>query len=86
MAKIVLALLLLLGGCATQERIVYVQATQIDPPLITRPELDTELLKPGMDAGEVLQLHRLTIIKLMAWGTQLEGALNVYRTKGKPNE
>ena len=82
MAKTIIILLLFLSGCASQQvRTEYVASTQIEPPIISRPDLDTDYIKPGMDAGEVLSAHRLTIKKLQQWGLELESALNVYRTK-----
>ena len=74
MDKLILALLL--TGCATTQ---YVAAPTIEPPVIARPELDVDYLKPGDDAGTVIQAHRLTIKKLQSWGLQLEAALDAYR-------
>lgn len=82
MGKLILICILFLSGCATQVRTEYVKAPQVEPPIITRPDLDTDYLKPGMDPGEVLQAHRLTIKKLQAWGLELEAALKAYSSQG----
>ena len=76
MDKLILALLL--TGCATTQ---YVAAPTIEPPVIARPELDVDYLKPGDDAGTVIQAHRLTIIRLQGYAKQLEAIIDAYRTK-----
>lgn len=78
-AILVALLLLVLSGCQTMPEIRYEKAPE--PPVIERPRLDTEDLNSSMDAGTVLQLHRSTIIKLKAWGLELEKALDAYRKK-----
>lgn len=83
---IAVVLAFFLSGCATQKpevRVEYVKVSQIEPPIITRPDLDTDYLKDGMDAGTVIQAHRLTIKKLQQWGLELEAALNAYRIQGQ---
>jgi PBP1b-binding outer membrane lipoprotein LpoB len=82
---VIVAVFFLSGCAATKPKVMveYVQATQIEPPIITRPDLDTDYLKDGMDAGTVIQSHRLTIKKLQQWGLELEAALNAYRIQGK---
>jgi hypothetical protein len=72
--------LIVLSGCATTApEIRYAEIPQ--PPVIERPRLDTEDLNSSMDPGTVIQLHRSTIIKLKAWGLELEKALDAYRKK-----
>jgi hypothetical protein len=84
---ILVVLAFCLSGCAAppkpEVRVEYVKVSQIEPPIIPRPELDTDYLKDGMDAGTVIQAHRLTIKKLQQWGLELESALNAYRIQGK---
>lgn len=79
MAKklILISAFLLLTGCATKT--VYVEVPPKEPPLITRPQLDTDYLKQGSTPGDVIQAHRLTIRKLQQWGIELETALDAYR-------
>lgn len=82
MAKVILILILFLSGCAAQVRTEYVKAPQVEPPVITRPDLDTDYITPDMNPGEVIQAHRLTIKKLQAWGLELEQALKAYSNQG----
>jgi len=70
---------LLLSACACKPQIEYRTAEIPEPPAIQRPVLDTDALNTGADAGVVLQAHRSTIIKLKAWGLELEKALDAYR-------
>ena len=72
--------LVLLTGCGTT-KIEYVEVPPKEPPVIVRPVLETDYLKPGDDAGVVLQAHRLTIKKLQQWGMELETALSAYKKK-----
>ena len=83
MEKIILTSVLFLAGCGTP--IKYIEVPPKEPPFIARPALETDYLKPGDDAGTVIQAHRLTIKRLQQWGLELEAALNAYR-KDKPNE
>ena len=78
-AILIALVLLAISGCAHQEQTRYEKAPE--PPVIERPKLDTDDLNSSMDAGTVLQLHRSTIIKLKAWGLELEKALDAYRKK-----
>jgi hypothetical protein len=83
MAKVIL-ICLLLSGCATWgTKIEYVEVPPKAPPVIERPVLETDYIKPGDDAGKVIQAHRLAIIQLQKWGMELEAALNAYRPKEK---
>ena len=75
--KLILISILLLSGCATKT--IYVEVPPKEPPLITRPQLDTDYLKQGSTPGDVIQAHRLTIKKLQQWGMELETALDAYR-------
>lgn len=87
MGKVIISCLLgmLLVGCACkpETKVEYVQIYPKEPPVIPRPDLDTDYLKPGMDPGTVIQSHRLSIIKLQGYAQQLENTLDSYRTKGK---
>lgn len=78
-AMVIAAALWLLSGCVTMPEIRYTKVPE--PPVIERPVLDTDGLNSDMDAGTVIQLHRQTIIKLKAWGLELEKALDAYRKK-----
>jgi hypothetical protein len=69
-----------LAGCATTTKTEYIKVPPAEPPVITRPDLDTDYIKSGDDAGTVIQAHRLTIKKLQQWGLELEAALNAYRS------
>ena len=69
-------------GCAT--KVEYVKVPPQEPPVITRPALDTDYLKATDDAGTVIQAHRLTIKKLQGWGLELEAALDAYRSNQGP--
>lgn len=78
---ILVVLSFFLSGCASTKpevKIEYVTIAPKEPPIIPRPDLDTDYLKPGMDAGTVISLHRLTIIKLQGYALQLENALSNY--------
>ena len=66
-------------GCATKTTTQYRVLDVPEPPIIARPDLDVLLINSSMDAGTIIQLHRQTIIKLKAWGLELEQALNAYR-------
>jgi hypothetical protein len=77
---LMLLVMLELVGCTTT-KIEYVKVPPAEPPVITRPLLDTDYLKSTDDAGTVLQAHRLVIKKLQGWGLELEAALDAYRTK-----
>lgn len=84
MAPKVILICLLLSGCSLfQPRIEYVQIPPKAPPIIERPMLETDRIKPGDDAGTVIQAHRLAIIQLQKWGLELEAALDAYRPKEK---
>ena len=72
---------LMLVGCACKPVIQYVKVPPIEPPIITRPDLETDYLKHSDNAGVVLQAHRITIKKLQQWGLELETALDAYRIK-----
>lgn len=74
-----LIIVLILAGCATKPQIEYRVAEIPEPPVITRPVLDVLDINTTMDPGTVLQLHRSTILKLKAWGLELETALDAYR-------
>lgn len=78
-AILIALLLMVISGCATQPEVRYEKLPE--PPVIERPRLDTEDLNTSMDPGTVIQLHRQTIIKLKAWGLELEKALDAYRKK-----
>lgn len=72
----------LLVGCAqppVKPEIRYVQVEVPEPPEINRPELPVLAATKDMDAGTIIQLHRETILRLKAWGLELEAALNAYR-------
>ena len=72
-----------LMGCTTVKT-EYVKVPPQEPPVITRPALDTDYLKATDDAGTVIQAHRLTIKKLQGWGLELEAALDAYRSNQGP--
>ena len=81
--KAIIIFTLFLAGCACKPevRIEYVKVPPVEPPVITRPVLETDYLKLDNDPGMVLQLHRITIKRLQQWGLELEAALDAYRTK-----
>lgn len=82
MAKTVKAcvfLALLCTACATKT--VYVPVAAQEPPVIVRPELETDSLKPGDEPVVVLNALRITIKKLQQYALELETALNAYRKK-----
>ena len=84
MGKIILISLLLVGcACNPEVRIEYIKVPPKTPPVITRPQLDTDYIKSDADAGTVIQAHRLTIKKLQQWGLELDAAINAYRTPGE---
>ena len=86
MAKVIVILMCaILAGCATKTQIEYVQIPPKQPPIIERPLLETERLKPGDDPGIVIQAHRLAIKQLQKWGLELEASLDAYRTKDVMN-
>jgi len=68
-----------LVGCACDQ--IYVKVPPKEPPVIERPALDTDNIKPDDDDGTVIQLHRITIKTLQKWGLELEAALDAYRIK-----
>jgi len=70
---------LVLTGCASKTTTEYRVLDVPEPPVIARPELDVLSINSSMDAGTIIQLHRQTIIRLKAWGLELEQALNAYR-------
>lgn len=72
-------ILLVISGCACKPQIEYRVADIPEPPKITRPALDVLEINNTMDPGTILQLHRSTILKLKAWGLELETALDAYR-------
>jgi hypothetical protein len=74
-------LILLLAGCASTPQVEYRVIDVPEPPVIQRPELPVLNIKPGDDAGTVLQLHRETIKVLQSFAKELETALNAYRKK-----
>lgn len=72
----------ILAGCATcKPTIEYVEVPPKTPPVIERPILEVERIKPGDDAGTVIQAHRVAIKQLQKWGMELEAALDAYRKK-----
>lgn len=74
-------LALSLVGCACDPVIKYVYVPPKEPPVIARPALETDNIKPEDDDGTVIQLHRITIKTLQKWGLELEAALDAYRIK-----
>lgn len=68
-----------LVGCACDP--IYVKVPPKEPPVIERPALATDNIKPDDDDGTVIQLHRITIKTLQKWGLELEAALDAYRIK-----
>lgn len=77
----VILMSIILAGCATKTQIEYVEIPPKTPPVIERPFLETERIKPGDDPGTVIQAHRLAIKQLQKWGMELETALDAYRKK-----
>lgn len=76
-------ILLILSGCAhTQVEYRYVDLPE--PPVIARPDLKTQSLRPGDAPADVIQAHRSDIVSLQSWGRQLEAALNGYRRENRP--
>ena len=69
---------LMLSACSTVE---YVKVPPVEPPVIARPDLEIDALKPGDSPSVVIQAHRLAIIKLKRYAEELEAALGAYRTK-----
>lgn len=88
MVKLLLALSLLLTGCASAVKplppeIRYVKVEPPAPPVVNRPELPVLSLKPGDTPDVVIQAHRESIKLLQQWGLQLEAILDGYRKKDK---
>ena len=80
MAKLILALALLLAGCSTT-KVEYRYLEVPEPPIIERPLLETEDLNKGDNPGVVIEAHRRAILRLQAYAMELEAALNAYRRK-----
>lgn len=83
MVKLLL-IVLLLSGCAAQTKIEYRVADVPEPPVMVRPDLPVLNIKPGDDAGFVIQMHRQTIKILQSYAQELESALDVYRKPKEP--
>lgn len=76
----VIALCLLLSGCAAlKPQTVYITAPVTPPPVIERPVLEITKLKDGDEPALVVQAHRITIKQLQGYATQLEKLLDAYR-------
>lgn len=73
-----LLLVVLLAGCTTTE---YIQVEPPQPPIIVRPELETDNLKPGDGPDKVISAFRVTIKRLQQYAMELETALEAYRKK-----
>lgn len=74
----VIVLALLLSGCSTR----YIIITE-EPPVVTRPELPVLSLKEGDEPDVVVRAYRETVLRLQAWGLELETILNGYRKSTK---
>lgn len=70
-----------LAGCASQPQVVYRTADVPEPPVITRPELESVNITSAMDPGTILQALRSDIKKLQATILEYEKALGAYRKK-----
>lgn len=81
MYAVILSALLVGCACNPEIRVEYVKVPPAEPPVITQPVLETDYIKPGDDAGKVLQAHRLTIKMLQQYALELDAALDAYRKK-----
>lgn len=79
MKRVLLIVMLALGGCASAPKVEYRVADYPEPPVIQRPELPVLTITKDMPAGEVIQLHRQTIVILEGYAAKLEAALAAYR-------
>lgn len=87
---------LILAGCATEPEIKYIDrpvrveimvpADIPEPPVINRPFLPIELLKPEniTDPDKVARYYVKSIRLLETYSAQLQCALDAYRTESEP--
>lgn len=76
-----LSSMIYLAGCATAPQVEYRVAPVPEPPVITRPELESINIDSSMDPGRILQAFRADIKKLQSTIMEYEKALDAYRKK-----
>jgi hypothetical protein len=82
----ILLLSIVVAGCASVDsspRVVEVPvaaAADVEPPVISRPELALDRIKSDSRPDVVLQLYRESVEQLISYAESIEKALDAYRT------